>query len=70
MKKMTYGYSVVTALKAGDEMKTRDEDYIAAGTINWAMQTSFELPILAVAVGQKSHLNETIDYSSHFTLRL
>ncbi len=70
MKKMTYGYYVVTALKAGDEMKTRDEDYVVAGTINWAMQTSFTPPMLAVAVGQKSHLNETIDYSGHFTLHL
>lgn len=70
LKKMTYGYYVLTALKDGDELKTRDEDYIVAGTVNWASQVSFNPPTIAVAVGQKSDLNETIDYSGHFTLHL
>lgn len=70
LKKMTYGHYVLTALKKGAEMETRDQDYIAAGTINWASQVSFEPPMVAVAVGQKSDLNETIDYSGYFTLHL
>lgn len=70
LKKMTYGHYVLTALKSGDELETRDEDYFAAGTINWASQVSFNPPMIAVAVGQKSDLNETIDYSGQFTLHL
>jgi len=70
LKKMTYGHYVLTALKSGKELETRDEDYIAAGTVNWASQVSFEPPMIAVAVGQKSDLNETIDYSGYFTLHL
>ncbi len=67
---MTYGHYVLTALKPGDEMKTRDKDYLAAGTVNWAMQVSFEPKAIAVAVSQQADLNETIDYSKHFTLHL
>ncbi len=70
LKKMTYGYYVLTSLKSGDELKSRDEDYIVAGTVNWASQVSFKPATIAVAVGQDSDLNETIDYSKHFTLHL
>ncbi len=70
LQKMTYGHYVLTALKKSENLQTRDEDYIAAGTVNWATQVSFDPPMLAVAVGQKSDLNETIDYSEGFTLHL
>jgi flavin reductase (DIM6/NTAB) family NADH-FMN oxidoreductase RutF len=69
-KKFTYGYYVLTALKKADNLKTREKDYIAAGTVNWASQVSFSPEIISVAVGQKSDLNETIDYSKHFTIHL
>lgn len=70
LRKMTYGHYILTALKEGDDLKTRNKDYIAAGTINWASQVSFTPSIVAVAVEHNSDLNETIDYSEHFTLHL
>ncbi|MCA1762645.1 MAG: flavin reductase family protein [Cryomorphaceae bacterium] len=70
LQKLTYGHYILTALKEGEDLKTRDNDYIAAGTVNWASQVSFEPEMLAVAVGQMSDLNETIDYSGHFTLHI
>jgi len=68
--KFTYGHYILTALKKGDNLKTRDKDYIAAGTVNWVSQVSFSPKIFSIAVAQQSDLNETIDYSKHFTLHL
>lgn len=70
LNRMVYGHYILTALKEADDLKTREKDYIAAGTVNWATQVSFEPPMVAVAVGQQSDLNETIDYSERFTLHL
>ena len=67
-KSFTYGHYILTARKMAGEMKTRDKDYIAAGTVNWISQVSFEPPMVVVAVGQKSDLNETINYSGRFTI--
>jgi flavin reductase (DIM6/NTAB) family NADH-FMN oxidoreductase RutF len=69
-KQMTYGYYILTALKKGDNLKTREKDYVATGTVNWVSQVSFSPEILSVAVGQASDLNETIDYSGHFTVHI
>ena len=68
--KFTYGYYILTALKKGENLETRDQDYIAAGTVNWVSQASFSPEIISVSVGQKSDLNETIDYSGYFTIHL
>jgi flavin reductase (DIM6/NTAB) family NADH-FMN oxidoreductase RutF len=68
--KFTYGYYILTALKKADKLKTRDKDYIAAGTINWISQVSFSPKIFSVAVAQHSDLNETIDYSERFTIHV
>ena len=70
LRKLTYGYYILTAVKLGDELKTRDKDYIAAGIINWASQVSFEPLQVGVSVQADSHLNETIDYSKSFTLHI
>lgn len=70
LKKMTYGHYILTALKKGEEMTERNEDYIAAGTVNWVSQLSFNPIQVGVAVGQKSDLNETINYSGYFTVHL
>ncbi|MEM1325059.1 MAG: flavin reductase family protein [Bacteroidota bacterium] len=70
LQKLTYGFYVVTALKPGEELKTRDKDFIAAGTINWLTQVSFEPPMVAIAVDMQSDLNETIDHSEHFTVHI
>jgi len=70
LQKLTYGHYIVTALKKADELKTRNEDYIAAASINWASQISFEPEMVMISVSQSSDLNETIDYSGSFTLHL
>jgi flavin reductase (DIM6/NTAB) family NADH-FMN oxidoreductase RutF len=70
LQKLTYGYYVVTALKPGEELKTRQKDFIAAGTINWLTQVSFEPAMVAIAVEMQSDLNETIDHSQHFTIHI
>lgn len=69
-EKFTYGYYILTALKKADNLKTREDDYIAAGTLNWVSQVSFSPEIISIAIGQKSDLNETINYSEHFTVHL
>lgn len=68
--KFTYGYYILTALKKSENLETRDKDYIAAGTVNWVSQVSFSPEVVSVSVGQKSDLNETINYSDHFTIHL
>jgi len=68
--KFTYGYYILTALKKSEDLETRDKDYIVAATVNWVSQVSFSPEIVSVTVGQKSDLNETIDYSAHFTVHL
>ena len=70
LQKMTYGHYIVTALKKGEELKSRDEDWLAAGTVNWASQVSFEPEMIMVAIDTKSQLNQTINYSGSFTLHL
>ncbi len=70
LKKITNGYFVVTALKKAEEMETRDEDYIAAATVNWVTQISFDPLQVAVSVALFSDLNETIDKSGAFTVHV
>jgi len=68
--KLSYGQYIVTSLKPSEEMSTRGEDYIAAGTMNWVMQSSFEPPMIAMAVRIDSDLQEAIEKSRRFTLHL
>ncbi|MTI20210.1 flavin reductase [Fulvivirga sp. RKSG066] len=70
LKKLSYGQYIVTSVKDADEMTTRDKDFIAAGTINWVTQTSFEPPIMAIAVNIDSDLQETIEKSREFTVHI
>ena len=70
LEKITNGYFIATALKPASEMKTRDEDYIAAGTVNWVTQVAHKPLLMALSVEVDSHLNETIDHSGKFTLHL
>ena len=70
LHKLSNGYYILTAIKPAEEMKERDEDYIAAGTLNWASQLSFDPLHVGVSVQVDSHLNETIDYSEGFTLHI
>ncbi|MEQ8910028.1 MAG: flavin reductase family protein [Vicingaceae bacterium] len=68
LSKMSYGHYILTALKPGSELESRDKDYVAAGVVNWASQVSFDPPLMMVSVEKDSDLNETINYSRHFTL--
>ena len=70
LKKITYGYYIVTTRKRSEEMSTRDEDYVAAGTISWASQASFEPSLVTVAIKKNSDLHETIEKSRIFAINI
>ena len=70
LKKITYGFYIVTAKKDSDEMSTRDKDFIAAGTISWISQGSFEPPLVTAAIKKQSDLHETIEKSRVFNINI
>ena len=70
IQKLTYGLYIVTTYKDSSELTTRDQDWISAGTVAWAMQTSFEPRLVTIAVDKNSDLNETIGRSKHFALNV
>lgn len=70
LKKLSYGHYILTARKPAEEMQTRNQDYLSAGTVSWAMQSSFEPPMITVAVQLNQDLHETIDKSGHFALHI
>ncbi len=70
LKKITYGMYVVTTRKSAKEMSTRDEDYVAAGTISWVSQASFDPPLVTVAIKKNSDLHETIEKSRIFAINI
>jgi flavin reductase (DIM6/NTAB) family NADH-FMN oxidoreductase RutF len=70
LKKLSYGHYIVTARKPAKDMTTRQADYLAAGTVSWAMQTSFEPPMMAVALKINSDLHETIEKSRRFAVHV
>lgn len=70
LRKITYGFYIVTTRKDATDLKTRDEDYIAAGTVSWAMQSSFEPPMITIAIKNDSDLCETIERAEAFALTI
>jgi flavin reductase (DIM6/NTAB) family NADH-FMN oxidoreductase RutF len=68
LKKITYGFYILTTQKSAEELSTRSVDYIAAGTVCWVSQVSFNPPMLMVAVQKDSDLNETIQKSRVFAI--
>lgn len=70
LKKISYGFHILTSLKKGTELSQRTEDYYAAGLVSWVTQCSFDPPMIAVAVQKTSHLNETIAKSRVFGLNI
>ncbi len=68
LKKITYGFHILTTRQPAEDMTTRHDDYIAAGTVSWVSQISFEPPLVMVAVQRDSDLNETIQKSRHFAV--
>ncbi|MCY0878967.1 MAG: flavin reductase family protein [Firmicutes bacterium] len=61
LRLFTYGLYVMTAAH-GEE--------VAAGTVNWVSQASFQPPLVMVAVKGDSHLKSLIEASHHFALNI
>ncbi len=70
LKKITYGFYILTSKKSGNELSTRQDDYIAAGLVNWVSQGSFDPPLVTVAVQRQSNLHETIEKSRVFAINI
>ena len=70
LKQFTYGRYIITTRQDGDDLATREADYLAAGAVSWAMQTSFSPPLLAIAIDKHSNLQETIHRSGVFALHV
>ncbi len=70
LEKITYGFYIATTRKDHRELSTRERDYIAAGTVSWVMQCSFEPPMVAVAIAKGSDLHETVGRSEVFALHI
>jgi flavin reductase (DIM6/NTAB) family NADH-FMN oxidoreductase RutF len=68
LKQLSYGYYIVATRKEGEDLKTRDEDWVSAATVSWAIQSSFDPPLLTIAVQKDSDLNETIQKAQLFSL--
>jgi flavin reductase (DIM6/NTAB) family NADH-FMN oxidoreductase RutF len=70
LKKISYGFYILTTRKKAEEMSGRTEDYYAAGLVSWVTQCSFDPPMVLVAVQPTSDLNETISKSRIFALNI
>lgn len=68
LKQLSYGFYVVATRADADDLKTREKDWVSAGTVSWAMQSSFEPAMLTIAIQKDSDLNETIQKSQVFSL--
>ncbi|MEM8526202.1 MAG: flavin reductase family protein [Bacteroidota bacterium] len=68
LEKITNGLYVVTTRKKGEEMETRDKDYISAATIAWLTQSSFEPPMITLAIDRTTDLAETVAKSEVFVV--
>ncbi len=70
LKKISYGFYILTTVKKGEELSQRKEDYYAAGLVSWVTQCSLDPPMVAVAVQKTGDLNETISKSRVFALNI
>ena len=68
LHQLSYGYYILATRADGDDLKTREEDWVSAGTVSWATQSSFDPPLITVAIQKDSDLNETIQKSQAFSL--
>ncbi|THH37595.1 flavin reductase family protein [Neolewinella litorea] len=68
LKQLSYGFYIVATRKGGEDLSSRDEDWVTASTVSWAMQSSFEPPLITIAVQKDSDLNETIQRAQSFSL--
>lgn len=70
LKKISYGFYVVTSKAEAEDMQTRDKDFYAAGLVSWVSQCSFDPPMVVVAVQNQSDLHETIRKSKVFVINI
>ena len=70
LKQLSYGFYIVATRKGGEDLQTRDEDWVSAATVSWAMQSSFDPPLITIAVQKDSDLNETIQRAQSFSLNV
>ena len=70
LKKISYGFYILTTRKEKGEHSQRQDDYYAAGLVSWVTQCSFDPPMVAVAVQKTSDLNETIAKSKVFAINV
>ena len=68
LQQLSYGYYILATRADADQLKTRKEDWVSAGTVSWATQSSFEPALITVAIQKDSDLNETIQKSQVFSL--
>ncbi|NJC27790.1 flavin reductase family protein [Neolewinella antarctica] len=68
LHQLSYGYYILATRADASDLKTRKEDWVSAGTVSWATQSSFEPPLITVAIQKDSDLNETIQKSQVFSL--
>lgn len=68
LQQLSYGFYLLATRADSSELKTRSEDWVSAGTVSWATQSSFEPPLLTVAIQKDSDMNETIQKSQVFSL--
>ncbi len=61
LRQITYGLYVLTAAH---------QDEVAAGTVNWLSQASFEPPLVMVGVKKDSRLHELIERSGQFAVNI
>lgn len=70
LKKITYGFHIVTSKKDARELQSREEDYLAAGLVSWVSQCSIDPPMIMLAIQKQSNLAETIRKSRVFALNI
>ena len=68
LKTFTYGFYILATRADAGDLKTRNEDWVSAGTVSWAAQSSFDPVLVTVAIQKDSNLNETIQKSQAFSL--
>ena len=68
LQQLSYGYYILATRADGGDLKTREKDWVSAGTVSWATQSSFEPALITVAIQKDSDLNETIQKSQSFSL--
>ena len=68
LKSFTYGFYILATRADGADLKTREKDWVSAGTVSWAVQSSFDPVLITVAIQKDSNLNETIQKSQAFSL--